>query len=172
MSTPSSSLLTSFTNFLTISIHSILYHRALYPPTTFLTTRALNLVVHQSRHPAVRAWITDAIAAITTQLRTASVSSVALVIHSAPPDVRVLERWVWDVSSFPVWEDADVDVNMADVHEALRGALMRLGLAAEKREALQEGCSFTVAVELREDAEVPVGVSLTLTLTLTFMNNC
>lgn len=159
MTTPSSTLLTSFTNFLTVSIHSILYHRNLYPASTFLTTRALNLVVHQSRHPAVRTWITDAIAAITQQLRTASASSIALVIHSAPPNVSVLERWVWDVSTFPVWADADVDVNMADVHEALRGALMRVSLAAEKRPKLDDGCSFTVAVELRDDAEAPVGVS-------------
>ncbi|KAG6017233.1 hypothetical protein E4U41_004253, partial [Claviceps citrina] len=53
-------LLSSFTNFLTVALHSILYHRALYPPASFLTARAYNLPVHQSRHPAVCAWIRDA----------------------------------------------------------------------------------------------------------------
>ncbi|KAG5925361.1 hypothetical protein E4U42_004374, partial [Claviceps africana] len=53
-------LLSSLANFLTVAIHSILYHRALYPPASFLTARAYNLAVHQSRHPAVCAWVRDA----------------------------------------------------------------------------------------------------------------
>jgi len=61
-------LLSAFSSFLTISIHSILYHRSLYPRTTFLTARAYNYPVHQSRHPLVCQWINDAISAVEEQL--------------------------------------------------------------------------------------------------------
>ncbi|KAF1989366.1 DNA-binding protein [Aulographum hederae CBS 113979] len=63
-----SHLLSSFSSFLTVSIHSILYLRDLYPSTTFLTAKAYNYPVHQSRHPKVCEWVTDAVAAVEEQL--------------------------------------------------------------------------------------------------------
>lgn len=191
-----STILSSFSNFLTVAIHCILYHRKLYPSTTFLTTRAYNLAVHQSRHPGVCTWVRDAVAAVIEQIRLGTASSAALVLHSPPPKVDVLERWVFDLSSFPdSWAAAgtvtsDVDsndvrrgddiaeedeeddpaaaaaaattqdtVNLADVHEALRGALARISYTAESKEPVPEGCTFTVAVELKDEASAPVGVS-------------
>jgi mitotic spindle assembly checkpoint protein MAD2B len=50
-------------------------------------------------------------------------------------------------------------LNWADIHEALRGALQRLAYAAQGAEKLPEGCTFTLALELREEAEAPIGVS-------------
>ncbi|KAK6196773.1 hypothetical protein LQW54_011179 [Pestalotiopsis sp. IQ-011] len=198
--TQSSHLLLSFTHFLTVAIHNVLFYRSLYPPTTFLTTRAYNLAVHQSRHPAVCNWIRDAVDAVRAQLVLGSVSRVAIVIHA--PDARVLERWMIDVAQFPAFKEyreprgnrrdedddgvgaperisvpgedreaggADVGeagaaaqqrearVNWTDVDEAFRGAVRRMALAGEKMAALPEGCSFTVAVELRDESEAPIG---------------
>jgi mitotic spindle assembly checkpoint protein MAD2B len=208
-------LLTSFTSFLTISIHSILYYRNIYPPQTFLSTRAYNLPVHQNRHPAVCAWIQDAVAAVQVQLAAGVVSRVAVAIHapnqfevgvdnksktSRPADsdastaagAVVLERWIFDVSRFPAWpamkdpkgkskeedapplqkgagaggdsisvaNDASLDaVNWVDVDESLRAALRRIAYAAETSPSLPAGCTFTVAVELRDEAPAPTGVS-------------
>ena len=53
------------------------------------------------------------------------------------------------------------DVNWTDVDQQLRGAVRRLSYAAEKMEALPEGCTFTVAVELKEEGQAPIGVSST-----------
>ncbi|KAI0177488.1 HORMA domain-containing protein [Pestalotiopsis sp. NC0098] len=172
--TQSSHLLLSFTHFLTVAIHNVLFYRSLYPPTTFLTTRAYNLAVHQSRHPAVCNWIRDAVDAVRAQLVLGSVSRVAIVIHA--PDARVLERWMIDVAQFPAFkgyreprgnrrdeeDDAaqqqrDARVNWTDVDEAFRGTVRRMALAGEKMAALPEGCSFTVAVELRDESEAPIG---------------
>ncbi|QUC22535.1 uncharacterized protein UV8b_06776 [Ustilaginoidea virens] len=171
-------LLSSFTNFLAVAIHSILYYRKLYPQTTFLTARAYNLPVHQSRHPGVCAWIQDAVAAAAAQVRSGSVRQIALVVH-APRSFRVVERWIFDLRSFPAaWGDgeappaaphaddwnpradhaavaADDAVSMADVHEALRGALSRLSDACKRRPCLPEGCTFTLGVELRDQALPP-----------------
>lgn len=51
-------------------------------------------------------------------------------------------------------------VRWPDVDEQLRGALRRMTSAAEKLEPLPEGCTFTVAVELRDEGVAPIGVSL------------
>ncbi|KAF4126490.1 Cysteine synthase [Geosmithia morbida] len=190
-------LLTSFTSFLTISIHTILYHRHIYPPETFLTARAYNtLAVRQSRHPGVCAWISDAVSAVATQLRDGSVDRVVLAIHSPKEGFRVLERWVFDVSRFPSeWGAAAVDdqgggeagpsaataaaaaaatatarddgeaaregerevINWTDVNESMRGAVGRVAYAAEKMGPnLPSACTFTLAVELRDEAPAPI----------------
>lgn len=171
-------LLTSFTTFLTITLHTLLYHRGLYPSTTFLTARAYNLPVHQSRHPGLCKWISDAVAAVLAQLQSGSVRRIALVMH-APKSLAVLERWVFDVAEFPVWGESkelgkedyaagrgegavgedEESVNWTDVNEALRGALRRIAYAAEGMPALPEGSTFTLAVELRDEAPAPIGVS-------------
>ncbi|KAL6872812.1 hypothetical protein J3F83DRAFT_731080 [Trichoderma novae-zelandiae] len=56
-------------------------------------------------------------------------------------------------------DDADSaeKINWADVHEALRAALQRLVYAAQAEAKLPQGCTFTLALELREDAEAPIG---------------
>ncbi|KAK4448030.1 DNA polymerase zeta processivity subunit [Podospora aff. communis PSN243] len=201
-------LLTNFSSFLTVAIHNLLFYRSIYPPTTFLSTRAYNLPVHQNRHPKVCAWITDAVASVTTQLISGHVSRIAIVMHAPlcglpepssfsfshdylkplPPPGAILERWMFDVSRFPAWphkpkesstkamanygkmlgkeakieecrekQAADPSVNWADVNEQLRGALKRMAIAAEKMDALPEGCTFTVAVELKEEGLAPIG---------------
>ncbi|CEI68910.1 hypothetical protein FVEN_g11956 [Fusarium venenatum] len=167
-----SHLLSSFTTFLTLTLHTLLYHRGLYPATTFLTARALNLPIHQSRHPGLCTWINDAVSSVAAQLRKGTVRRIAIVMHAAKT-FDVLERWVFDVETFPIgWGDREernynpalvegVDeeggVNWTDVNEALRGALRRISHAAEMMSALPEGSTFTLAVELRDEASAPIG---------------
>lgn len=161
-------LLTSFATFLTLSIHSLLYHRQLYPARTFITARAYNLPVQQSRHAGVCRWINDAVSAVAQQLAKAGVERVVFVVH-APKGFEVLERWVFDVGLFPEWgedvsgkdeveREGEGEVNWTDVNEGLRGGLRRLAYAAEKMDKPPEGSTFTLAVELREEAPAPIAV--------------
>ena len=173
-------LLKAFTDFLTLALHSLLHHRRLYPPHTFLAVRAFNIAVHQSRHPGVCAWVADAVAAVAAQLRRGAVERAALAVHGPGQTLDVLERWVFDVGDFPVWgpdttrereadevpagngseapnEDED-GLNWSDVYEALRGALRRIAYAAEAMPLPPEGSTFTLAIELRDDALAPIGV--------------
>ncbi|KAJ4270149.1 hypothetical protein NW762_001822 [Fusarium torreyae] len=167
-------LLSSFTTFLTLTLHTLLYHRALYPQTTFLTARALNLPVHQSRHPGLCTWINDAVSSVAAQLRKGAVRRIAVGMHAAK-SFDVLERWVFDVETFPIgWGDREEatynpvmiegaeeedGVNWTDVNEALRGALRRVAHAAEMMPPLPEGSTFTLAVELRDEASAPIGAT-------------
>lgn len=161
-------LLSTFADFLTISIHTILYVRSLYPRTTFLTARAYNHAVHQSRHPALCAWISDAVAAVSAAMLAGGVERVVLVIYDARQ--RPVERVVWDVSRFPAIPAHERDtpivragsgggggLDVVDVEEQFRAAMARLRGAGEKLNPLPEGCSFTLAVELGDGAEAPLG---------------
>ncbi|CAG7564044.1 unnamed protein product [Fusarium equiseti] len=154
-----SHLISSFTTFLTLTIHTLLYHRGLYPPTTFLTTRALNLPVHQSRHPGLCTWINDAIASLSVQLRKGAVKRVAIVMHAAHT-FDVLERWVFDVEAFPGgWGDRDqMTYNPALVEGVDEESGVNWTDAAEKLSPLPEGSTFTLAVELRDEANAPIGI--------------
>ncbi|KKA27282.1 hypothetical protein TD95_003475 [Thielaviopsis punctulata] len=230
-------LLGAWSDFLTIALHTLLYHRGIYPRRTFLTARAFGAVVHQSRHPRVISWIRTAVEAVKEQIRTGAVERVVLVLYSpiplAPttpqPSVSiaiptepngsvstlktparkntqrtptsilkkpntiatprtgaqrtpaVAERWVFSTSMFPIFpvtaapaaaaadfdaaEDTAEDVaeavaeqiNWVDIDEQLRAALQRISHAADKLQPLGEGATFTLAVEMREDAPAPVG---------------
>lgn len=208
-------LLHSFTSFLTVAIHTVLYYRNIYPIETFLSAKAFNLPVHQSRHPKVCTWINDAVDAVMAQIAKGAVERIAVVIHSpltsSPTKLSstqqlapgsVLERWMFDVSRFPAWpggidalrhfrggdegdlprdeeepgedelgsgednpadgaaladNEASAAINWTDVNEQLRGAVRRLAYAGEEMGKLPEGCTFTVAVELRDDAAAPIG---------------
>ena len=55
-------------------------------------------------------------------------------------------------------EGAGARINWPNVHEELRAAIRKLAYAGEQLAALPDGCTFTIAVELREEAEAPIGV--------------
>lgn len=172
-------LLTSFSDFLIVAIHTILYERAIYPPSTFISTRKYNFPVRQNRHPKVCKWIVDAVAAVEAEMLKGTVHRVAVVIFS--PDARPLERFMFDVSSFPEvpvedalteFDDGDdgavglgeglrgkgLRVNLVDVEEQLRATMRKLAYCGGKLGPLPEGCSYTVVVELKEKADPPIGV--------------
>ncbi|CZT47168.1 related to MUS-26 protein MUS-26, involved in DNA repair [Rhynchosporium secalis] len=172
------SLHQTLTSFLTVAVHTILYTRALYPPTTFLTTRAYNFPVHQSRHPAVCEWINSAIASIAVLLQKGSVKRIVVPIFSE--EGEVMERFMFDVERFPVvgekerWTEFEArdqapnhdpaeklraGVRRADIEEQLRGTIRRLDYACSKLTPLPENCTYSIAVELRDEPEIepPIG---------------
>lgn len=58
----------AFSDFLTVSIHSILSERDIYPPGSFIKARKYNFPVNQCRHPTVCQWIQDAVAAVEVEM--------------------------------------------------------------------------------------------------------
>jgi mitotic spindle assembly checkpoint protein MAD2B len=152
-------------DFLTVAIHTIIYTRELYPASTFLTARAYNFPVHQNRHPAVCAWINSSITSLTPLLASNSVSRVVIVIYSS--SLEVLERYLFDISRFPVvdekekyteFEGADRGMsNIVDVEEQLRATIGKLEHTGRKLGRLPDNCTYTMAVELRDEADPPIG---------------
>ena len=50
-------------------------------------------------------------------------------------------------------------ISVSDIEEQLRATVRKLAYCGEKLGELPDGCTFTVCVELKEEAEVPIGVS-------------
>ena len=61
-------VVSAYSDFLTVAIHTILYERNIYPQTSFIKARKYNYPVRQSRHPRVCKWIQDAVAAVEVEM--------------------------------------------------------------------------------------------------------
>ncbi|KAK5129331.1 hypothetical protein LTR08_003589 [Meristemomyces frigidus] len=162
-------IIAAFTDFLTVAIHTILYERAIYPPTSFLSARKYNLSVRQNRHPKVCEWINDAVSAVETELLKGVVGRVAIVIYTK--DNHPVERFMLDVSRFPTVALADLDTPLErtaangdrlpilpriDMEEQFRATLSRLASCSSTLKPLPEGCVFNIAVELKQDGQPPL----------------
>ncbi|KAK5165351.1 DNA-binding protein [Cryomyces antarcticus] len=154
------SLISTFTDFLTVAIHTILYERAIYPQTSFLSARKYNYPVRQSRHPKVCQWINDAVSAVEAELLTCSVDRVAIVIY-APESLgnKPLERFMFDVSRFPVVPAGEATTPfertpgnvVVDLEEQFRATMSKLSVCGTSLKPLPANCTFTVAIELKDD---------------------
>lgn len=162
--------ISSFTDFLTVAIHTILYEREIYPKTSFLSARKYNFAVRQNRHPKVCEWINDAVDSAENELLKCSVDRVAVVIYSK--DNQPLERFMFDVSRFPVVPFAELDVPLervnrdgekevllplVDIEEQFRATMNRLANCGSALEPLPKSCTFTVAIELKKESQAPLG---------------
>ncbi|KAJ8098312.1 DNA-binding protein [Lipomyces tetrasporus] len=155
-------LLSAYSDFLIVSIHTILYEREIYPHETFMLARKYNFPVRQSRHPQVCDWVRNAIGACMDQMRKGNVCKVSVVILSSI-DIP-LERFVFDVTSFPKVSLREQDVemknltfNMTDMEEQFRTCIMKLSHVSSVLGKLPPECTFTVTIELNEEANAPVG---------------
>lgn len=160
----------NFTDFLTVAVHTILYERDIYPPTSFLSAKKYNFAVRQNRHPKVCEWINDAVNAVEAELLKGSVDRVAVVIYNKHN--KPLERFVFDVSRFPTVSAAEVDIPLrrldtdepglpilptVDMEEQFRATMHKLSNCSNGLNALPKGCTFTVAIELKGAGHVPIG---------------
>ncbi|KAL8705048.1 MAG: hypothetical protein Q9201_001818 [Fulgogasparrea decipioides] len=154
-------VVSAFSDFLTVAIHTILYERELYPRTSFLAARKFNCPVRQSRHPKVCKWIQDAVAAVGVEMLKCALSSISLVIHAPPPSSAPLERYVFSTAAFPAVPSSELLTPFlenpppaADLPEQFRATIARLSTLSSTLSPLPADCSFTLVAELRDDADV------------------
>jgi mitotic spindle assembly checkpoint protein MAD2B len=152
---PPPTLLSIFTTFLTVSIHSILYHRTLYDPSLFLPAKKYNVPVRQCRHPELCNWIDDCISEISKLMSepAAGVDAVNIVVFSPAPEEKPLERFVVDISGLEKTElGRELDEEeRKEVEGQFRAAVGKVILACERLGELPGGCTFTVAVDALEN---------------------
>lgn len=164
------SFVSTFIDFLTVAIHTILYERDIYPKTSFLSARKYNYAVRQNRHPRVCKWITDAVTAVEAELLKGTVERVAVVIYDRSE--TPLERFMFDLSRFPfvpapeqatplertdsIGEKVAI-LPQIDLEEQLRATMSKLSNCGTRLKPLLARCTFTVAIELRDDKEPPIG---------------
>lgn len=180
-----SALAASFTNFLTVSIHQILFLRSVYPRATFLPVRAYNYPVRQSRHPKVCDYINDASISVGTEILKGTITAVSIIISSLRTN-QPLERYAFDLSGFPRVPAGEVNTTFDDRRESgegsedhdqpnraassspspdleaqFRACLARLASACARLTPLprDDEFSFTVCIEVREDALPPAGTT-------------
>lgn len=61
-------VVSAYSDFLTVAIHTILYERNIYPQASFIKARKYDYPVRQNRHPKVCKWIQDAVAAVEVEM--------------------------------------------------------------------------------------------------------
>jgi mitotic spindle assembly checkpoint protein MAD2B len=159
----------SFTDFLVVAIHTILYERGIYPQTSFLSARRYNFPVRQSRHPKVCEWVNDAVASVESELLKGTVDKLAVVIYNKQN--KPLERFMFDVSRFPTVPTSEMDVPLesadvngsapsvlplVDMEEQMRATMSRLSNCSASLGPLPKSCTFTVAVELKGENDAPL----------------
>ncbi|KAL9103895.1 MAG: hypothetical protein Q9163_001088 [Psora crenata] len=94
-------IVSAYSDFLTVAIHTILYERNIYPQSSFLKARKYDYPVRQNRHPKLCKWIHDAVAAVEVQMLKCTIEQTSLIIHAPPPTSAPLERYVFSTASFP-----------------------------------------------------------------------
>lgn len=159
----------TFATFLNVAIHQVLHDRQLYPQTSFMSVSKYRLAVRQSRHPKVCEWINDSTACVQEQMLKDSVERVAIVIYTKTH--KPIERYVFDVSLLPTVAEDDADVvlqldegesgdsvlPMVDLEEQFRAVLSRLSSSTSSLKGLPQGCTFTIAIELKmENPQAPI----------------
>jgi mitotic spindle assembly checkpoint protein MAD2B len=160
------SLVAHFLDFLTVSVHTILYERGVYPKESFISARKYNYPVRQSRVPEVCEWINKAVDAVEKELLLCAVDKVSLIIYSKYSDP--LERFVFDLSKFPYvqkqdWHvpfdsvvNADKKVPVVNMEEQFRGVMSKLAFCHRSLAPMPVDCTFTVAIELKDMADAPL----------------
>ncbi|KAK6540408.1 hypothetical protein TWF694_009206 [Orbilia ellipsospora] len=170
-------LVASFADLLLVSIHTILYEREIYPSSLFIPARKYNHPVRQARHPRVCQWIQDAVNACSEELLKCTVDLVCVNVIS--PSNKPLERFVFDVSRFPVVAASDIhspfviapdedggstptvpdsqDSHEVYLEEQLRAILTKLSYSSVKLGKLPKDCTFSVSMELKKDSPAPEG---------------
>ncbi|KAL6719316.1 hypothetical protein ACLMJK_003555 [Lecanora helva] len=197
-------VVTAYSTFLIVAIHTILYERSIYPQEAFIRARKYNYPVRQCRHPKVCEWIMDAVAAVEVEMLKCTVAQTSLIIHAPPPTSQPLERYIFSTASFPRIPSSETLTTFAsppvadstappsdpdqpppsaqpaqqpppenpalhkkrynppptsDLPEQFRATLARLNTSLGRLKPLPEDCSFTLAIELRDEdgVEPPIG---------------
>lgn len=73
-------VVSAYSDFLTVAIHTILYERNIYPQTSFIKARKFNYPVRQSRHPKLCKWIMDAVASVEAEMLKVKKRLLCLVV--------------------------------------------------------------------------------------------
>jgi mitotic spindle assembly checkpoint protein MAD2B len=96
-----------FENFLLAYVHTILYHRSIYPSSIFVKSRIYNASVYQSRISVLCSWIMKATTAVHKELSKGTVASIAIPLYHGivgeDENAIVVERHMLDVGSLSIF---------------------------------------------------------------------
>jgi mitotic spindle assembly checkpoint protein MAD2B len=153
----SHTVLDTFTEFLIVAIHQILYERSIYLPRIFTAAKIYRLPVQQIRHPGLCAYINHATTAVHRTILSGTVKRISVVIF-----VQDLprEQFVFDISrlSQRILDTAGREIELeesfplVDAEEQLRAALSKLRDHCVSLDALGAQGTFSMALETDKDS--------------------
>jgi hypothetical protein len=153
----SHAVLDTFTEFLIVAIHQILYERSIYLPRIFTAAKIYRLPVQQIRHPGLCAYINHATTAVHRTILSGTVKRISVVIF-----VQDLprEQFVFDISrlSQRILDTAGREIELeesfplVDAEEQLRAALSKLREHCVSLDALDAQGTFRMALETDKDS--------------------
>ena len=82
-------VVSAYSDFLIVAIHTILYERKIYPEISFIKTRTYNHPVRQNRHPKVCKWIQHAVSAVEVEMLKVVDFQFHYLASSAPSSRRL-----------------------------------------------------------------------------------
>ncbi len=135
-------------SFLEVTIHGILFYRAVYPPALFERHRAYGMAVWKSRHPKLNDAIHRILHSLHAPLNKGVIECVCVVILDGHG--RAVEQYSLDVT----FAAHDVAATYSDLETMLAAAMTKLALLEINLPRLGHDCSFTV---LARSHEVLVG---------------
>lgn len=80
-------VVSAYTEFLTVAIHTILFERNIYPEDSFIRARKYNYPVRQNRHPRLCNWIMDAVAAVEVEMLKVRMHCKRFILFLKPPSL-------------------------------------------------------------------------------------
>ncbi|KAI9217483.1 DNA-binding protein [Blastocladiella britannica] len=95
--TPFSAVFSALTDYLQAAVHSILFHRGLYPAHLFTDAQQWGVPVKASRSPAVNAYLQSVLNALGTPLSKGMLESVYLLVFDPSAPQVPEERYVFRV---------------------------------------------------------------------------
>ncbi|WWD05274.1 hypothetical protein V865_003347 [Kwoniella europaea PYCC6329] len=149
-------------SFLEISLHTILYLRSVYPPSTFSRRRAHQVPVYQSRHPQVRSYITNVVSSLAPEIHSGKLRRMTIVIKGVE-DGLPRERMIFDLGYLAeldkLREGRGSEVGLIDAPNAeelglmLRGFLIKLNALDGQLLDNQGETTFAVIIETNDSLE-------------------
>ncbi|ODV91534.1 hypothetical protein CANCADRAFT_72568 [Tortispora caseinolytica NRRL Y-17796] len=139
-------LLKSFSTFLEIATHQILYIADVYPRDTFLLERRYEYAVRRSRHRGLCEWIRSSCAEVHDQIATGNVKTVSVAIVDSCD--TVIEQYVFDVRH--LYSDDALHWTMSDFDQGYRAVLVRL--FGSTSVTVPPDSTFTFIIELKDTA--------------------
>lgn len=154
---PASDVLPTLHQFLLIFTHTLLYHRRVYPPSSFQPVRFYDLVVRQNRHPGVCEWIQEQTQAAIEAISKHSATHVSIAIFNVN-DHNVCEQYTLALDTWQgqtEWGRAKAEFAAALVETVATiqrfDEIRKEARKGEKDNEREEGeLSFTITVEIPE----------------------
>jgi len=141
--------------FVEITVHSILFHRQVYPEGTFKGKRKYRVPIYTCVHPEVKGYIQRVTKCLNSRIAGGSVNNVQVLLYAGKEsERRIVEEYRFrfhvETGSSRPSELSLREIGLEEIEESLRAFLLRLSSLKSSLKPLQSGgedCGFEIEIE-------------------------